>query len=158
MNRYPETHGKQAGFAAIEIVVVIMIAAVLMGMAIPAFGRVQARRGVINARNTLIALAARARAHAVERGENVYLEIDPVTNRAWVRRGTDTIQVVQYSGEFAAEMQLASNTSTVAICYSSRGFARESCNAGTLPDVVTFRRGPETARARIRPLGQVESL
>lgn len=148
----------QTGYTAIEMLVVIVIGAVLMGMAIPAFGRVQARRGAHNARDTLISLAARARSHAVERGENVYLEIDPEANRAWVRRGTDTIQVVEYSGEFAATMRMANNASTVGICYSSRGFARESCNTGTLPDVVTFRRGPETARARIRPLGQVERL
>ena len=145
----------RGGFTAVELVIVMIIAGIILSVAIPAFGRMAAQRGAANARDSIVLLSARARALAMERGSIVHLEVDPVSQRSWVRIGSDTVQVVTYSQEFHAQLSTPDGQ-LVGVCYASRGLALPSCSSAALPVTVDFRRGGFTYSARIQRLGRVE--
>ncbi|HEY8470564.1 MAG TPA: type II secretion system protein [Longimicrobiales bacterium] len=143
---------RTAGFTGIEMLVVLIIAGILVAMAMPALGRAWARQGALNARDSLVALAARARAAAIERGDTE-LKVDALTDRAWIEQAGSTIDAVDYSGEFDADVTTASGRDALCVRYNARGLGR-SCGH-TLPDSVVFTRGSYSARAVVQFLGQV---
>lgn len=145
----------RAGFTVIELVIVLVIAGVIMSVMLPAFSRLPVQRGAANARDSIIMLAARARALAMERGTIVHLEIDPATQRSWVRVGADTVQIHEYVGEYQATISTPEGAK-VTVCYTSRGLALPSCSSAGLPVVISFSRGLYTYNARIQRLGRVE--
>jgi prepilin-type N-terminal cleavage/methylation domain-containing protein len=157
--------GHRAGFSILELLIVIAIAGVLLGLAGAAFGRLQARRGAMSARDSFVMLAARARAVAIERGTTARLELDPSTGTAWIQyrtaAGVDTVvESLHFRGDFDADLAVAVN-SRIVLCFTPRGYTRGggSCTGPeNLPDTVTFARGPNVARAVVRPLGQVARL
>lgn len=143
-----------AGYSGIEILVVLVIGGILAGMALPAFGRAIARRNVENARDALIVMGARARSLAIERGRAVKLGVETAAGRAWIVDGPDTLQVLDYAGEFEADLRSVRNAALLEVCFTPRGVGG-ACGDTVLPDTVVFTRGPYTARAAIRVLGQV---
>lgn len=143
-----------AGYSGIEILVVLVIGGILAGMALPAFGRAIARRNVENARDALIVMGARARSLAIERGRAVKLGVETAAGRAWIVDGPDTLQVLDYAGEFEADLRSVRNAALLEVCFTPRGVG-DACGGTVLPDTVVFTRGPYTARAAIRVLGQV---
>src|SRR5690606_22234626 len=107
-----------AGFTGIEILVVLVIGGILLAMALPAFGRAIARRGALNARDALVTMGARARSVAIERGATVTLGVAVDEGRAWIAEGPDTLDVLDYSGEFDAKLAAIRNASLLEICFS----------------------------------------
>ncbi|MBI4546035.1 MAG: type II secretion system protein [Gemmatimonadetes bacterium] len=149
---------REAGFTLVEALIAVVIAAILVAIAMLPAGGVRDSWAVVNARNGYIWLSARAKMVAVERGSTARLIIDPATDRAWVVHSTsDTITTLNFVDEFSADVTTATGDS-IRVCYSSRGFALESCNTGGLPIVITFSRGTKQVQARVQPLGLVESL
>lgn len=152
--------GSRGGYTLIELLVVMLIASILMSMAVPQFTRMMTAQGAKNARDDFAWMANTAKAKAVERGQTYLLEINPSTERAWIVRrnptlASDTIQTVDFSSEFKADVSTAANT-TITICYSPRGFAFScSANSPSANTDVTFTHVTRTAVARIRPLGQI---
>ncbi len=152
----------RTGFSLIELLVVIAIAALLVGVSVPAVTRAQARRQVVNARESFVWLAARARLAAVERGSVTRLELDPGTGLAQVilrlPSATDTIlEAVRYGEEYRVGVQTTSG-GAIRVCYESRGLAMEgACTMAGLPQMVTFSNATGgSAQARVLLLGQVE--
>lgn len=154
----------RSGFTLIELLVVLAVAGVIIGISVPAVGRAQARREVMNARDSFVWLAARARMAAVERGSVTRLTLDlgAAEARVLVRlpNATDSVlESVKYGlgYDYAVALGTASGN-PITICYDSRGYAMEgACTTNTLPDLIIFANAArDTARARILPLGQVE--
>lgn len=169
MKRKTSTHrqllrGSRAGFTVIEIGMVLVIAGILLGLAVPGFQKMQRNRAAQNARDSFVWLSNRARARAIETGTTQLLEINPPTDRAWiVRRGgtlaNDTLQMVHYPTEYGSAVTTVANTK-ITVCYNPRGYAWE-CSPGNSPttDVnITFEHAARSAVARVKPLGQVERL
>ncbi len=144
---------RRGGFSMIELLIVVMVGAILLGLVMPAFGSVQRRRSVQNARDAFVWLSMRAQSTAVERGLPVTLTLDPSTASA-VAMTTEgeAVDSVAFSGEHDAVVT-TSTGAAIQICYTPRGFA--TCPASTA--YATFSLGPDSARVRIRPLGQVEA-
>lgn len=154
----------RAGFTLVELLVVIIIGGVLLGIAIPSFTNLTKGRNAQNARDAVVWLAARARGRAIERGEVHLLEIDPPNERAWVvRRNTgtplasDTVETVSLADQYATTVSTTANTK-ITLCYGPRGYAFTCTGSPTSNVDVTFTHIDRTARARVKPLGQIERL
>lgn len=146
---------RRAGFSLVELLFVLIIAAVLIGLVIPSLGEIQARRAAGNARDAFVFMANRARAEALQRGQTVTLQLDVSDESAVLVVGTDTIaQPIDFAVEYGAAVSV-SGGGDLDICYLPRGFADPSCPS--TQRVATFTTGSESAGATVRVLGQVES-
>lgn len=143
------------GFTLIELLLVVVVGAVLTGMAVGAVSRHLARQNAGNARDTLVHLAVRARASAIERGRVVRLELDPSTELAQVIVGADVLESVRYGDEYDVDV-MTGDDRKLTVCYTPRGFASPApCTTVPVETAVLFRSGSHTSRAVIKPLGQV---
>ena len=172
MNQYRSTaarffQARRDGFTMLELAIVLTIAGILAGFAVPSFTTMRRNKAAQNARDAFVWMSARAKATAIERGTTYLLEIDPATDRGWIvlRRTSgpalpaDTLQTVNYTGEFEAAISTATNTK-ITLCYNTRGYAWP-CSVTNSPMVntdITFSHGDQIALARVKVLGQVERL
>lgn len=156
--RYPRQPG---GFTAVELLVVVLVAGILGGLAFPRFARYRSQRESINARDAFGYAAARARAAAVGRGDVVVLMIRPHGDSVVVMSGDaeDTLEVIDYvRGETTADVVMAGGLpAPFRICYVPRGFAHPSCgNGDRLPVRVGFANRSDTLWSVISGVGQVQ--
>lgn len=150
---------KRPGFTAIELVVAVVVAGVLAGIAIPQISKQTSRRAALNARDAFVATASQARAAAIRAGEEVLMEIDKGNDQARVTRRRD-------GSTMAAPLDLRQGTlrgqivgtGVVTLCYSPRGFVLPSCtNHPAADSIIGFAspQGRDTAWARIT-IGRAE--
>ncbi len=151
----------RGGYTIIELVVVLMIAATMLGLGVTSLTRASAERGAISARDTYVWLARRGRTLAVQRGTNVKLSLRVSSQRARLLLGTTVLDQVYFYDQYAAKPLLSSGNDSLVICYTPRGVASGSCSVpsgSTVPvTTVTFARGGRTASALVQALGQVEA-
>ncbi len=149
------------GYTIIELVVVLMIAATLLGFGVTSLNRASAERGAIGARDTYVWLGRRGRTLAVQRGTNVLLSLKVSTQRAKLLLGPTVLDQVYFYDQYAAKPTLSSGLDSLVICYTPRGVASGGCSipsGSTVPiTTVTFTRGGRTASAMVQALGQVEA-
>ena len=140
----------RGGFSIVELVVVIIIAAVIMGMSVGAYHKVADNRSVKSARDTYGWMARRARAAAVQRGQRIRLVLVLGTAQAILRSTPE--DRVDFRKEYGATVT-TSVTDSLVLCFDPRGM---TCSTAGLPATVTFSRGGATAVATVQALGQVE--
>ncbi|MEQ9401773.1 MAG: type II secretion system protein [Longimicrobiales bacterium] len=142
------------GFSLIEMVVAMLIGGVLTSMVVNSYSSARGRLAVTGARTTFATLHARARAQAIEQGQNVRLLLsesgDSVT---LVTEGGTRLETVRFSTEFNVDIRAGGD---YRLCMNPRGFAEESCNNFNNPVTVAFWQGTDSAAVRILPLGQLE--
>lgn len=147
------------GYTTIELILVLLIGAILVGMVVSGASGYVARQGSANARDAFVYLAMRARASAIERGRNVSVRLSPAQGRARVAEGcptgTTVLEEYSFSQEFA--VRVVGIAADQVVCYSPRGFALEEPLSTIKTETrVGFARGADTAWAKIKPLGEVE--
>jgi len=136
----------------IEVLFVLMIAAVLTSLGMRQWGRIQVQHQVSNARDALVYMGIRAQSAAMKRGNLVRIEIWPDTNMAKIVTPSDSaIERIRFDSQFGVQVF----GSSVVACYSARGFALPSCTTG-VPATISFVVHSDTARATVLPLGQIE--
>jgi prepilin-type N-terminal cleavage/methylation domain-containing protein len=145
---------RRSGFSIIELVVVLMVGSVLTSIAITEFNGVSGRFAVKGARQTLMSMHARARMQAVELGQTVKLNIDPVGDSFWLSRGAVVLDVVDFGREFNVDVQTSSDAE-IQVCMNPRGFADTGCNNFSSPVTITFVLTSDTTSVLILPLGQM---
>jgi len=145
---------RRSGFSIIELVVVLMVGSVLTSIAVREFNGVSGRFAVKGARQTLMSMHARARMQAVELGQTVKLNIDPVDDRVWLSRGAVVLDAVDFGREFNVDVQTSSDAE-VQVCMNPRGFADTGCNNFSSPVTITFVLTSDTTSVLILPLGQM---
>jgi len=145
---------RRSGFSIIELVVVLMVGSVLTSMAITSFNGVSGRYATRGARQTFMAMHARPRAHAVEYGQTVRLNLDPDGDSVWLSRDSDVLEVLHFAEEFDVDIR-TSTASDLRVCMNARGFADTRCNNFTSPVTVTFLLASDTASVLILTLGQM---
>ncbi|MEX2528994.1 MAG: type II secretion system protein [Gemmatimonadota bacterium] len=144
------------GFTLIEVVVALVVAGILLGMAIGAFGPLQNDRAVASAQSAFLSLHAQTRAFALERGTLARLVVDAAGDRAFVtirlEAGGDST-VNSYDFQEVLGVAVASEPASPVICMTPRGVANPICAGGNVQ--VTFTRGSSESAVQILPLGQV---
>ena len=149
-----EMDRRRSGFSIIELVVVIMVGSVLTSIAITSFNGVSGRFATKGALQTFMAMHARTRAHAVEYGQMVRLNLDPVGDSIWLSRAGDVLEVLDFGEEFNVDIR-TSTDSDLSLCINARGFADVACNNFSSPVTVTFSLASDTASIQVLTLGQM---
>jgi prepilin-type N-terminal cleavage/methylation domain-containing protein len=149
-----EMDNRRSGFSLIELVVVLMVGSVLTSIAIQSFNGVSGRFATRGARQTFMAMNARARAQAVEYGRTVRLNLDHSGDSVWLSRGNEVLEVLDFGEEFDVDIR-TSTDSDLRVCMNPRGFADTRCNNFTSPVTVTFLLATDTASVSVLSLGQM---
>lgn len=144
----------QSGFTLSEVLVSLTLGAILTGMAVLNPNGARAGLAISGAERALGSLAARARAHAVERGAVVRLNVDPQADSIWVSLGGDLVAGQGLRSEFGVDVSVEGGG--FHLCFTPRGFADPACSSSPQARVVQFSRASRTEEATILPLGQVE--
>jgi len=137
-------------FTLVELLVSLAVGAILVGIAMTAMAPARSAYAVRSARATFGTLVARARAQAVERGGQVFFEVDPAGDSAWIRVDTTTVEKIRFREAMGVE--LVGPTATV--CMSARGIADPTCGSVSGPVGISFQRGGRSASATILLYGQ----
>lgn len=149
-----------AGFTVLELLIVISVAVLMSGIALPLWSASQHRLDARSAQGVFISMQRRARVLALERGETVRFNVSFPGDSVWITSSAGTEESVSLSREFKADMTPGSGTDTGEewICMGARGFAVRTCNSFTGTREVVFTVGTKEERVRVFPLGQVEVL
>lgn len=134
----------------VEVLFVLVISGVLGVMAVPQISKFTSQRAATNARNAFILTAARARAAAIQSGDEVHMIIDAANN---------FVSVTDRNGDVIGEPLDLQNgtvragvvgTNGFTICYVPRGFERPGCRVAA-DSIIGFAspQGRDTAWARV---------
>ena len=146
------------GYTIIELIFVMLIAALLLGMGVNALNKASHERATTGARDGFIWLARRARNLAIQQGTRVRVVLYPDSTKARARLVAPGHRddVIAFGAEYSTRVS-AGGADSVWICYEARGYANSNCTSAGLPVTVTFSRGNIAARAVVQALGQVEA-
>ena len=101
-----------------------------------------------------MAMHARARAHGVEYGQIVQLNLDPAGDSVWLSRAGEVLDVLDFGEEFNVDIR-TSIGAELSVCMNARGFADMGCNNFDSPVTVTLAQASDTTSVRVLPLGQM---
>jgi prepilin-type N-terminal cleavage/methylation domain-containing protein len=149
-----ERSADRRGFTLVELAIVLTIAGILIGFAVPRIQDAYKQREVTGVRDGVIMLAAVARSRAMEQAETVTFTLDTRNGVASVVDSGDTVNVLHFTDESGVSAE--ADSTVIQLCYGPRGFAVTSCSTGLggTMDVV-FSRGAYTAPLEIWQLGQL---
>lgn len=145
---------RRRGFTIIEMVIAIIVGGILLSISVAAFGAVESRTAVRQARNVFAGLHARTRAHAIEFGTTTLLEIDVGGDSVWISRNDTTLETIRLGDEFGVD--LTSGATRYTLCMSPRGYADTGCTSFNTGVTLTFARGAKSMTATMLPLGQLD--
>jgi Tfp pilus assembly protein FimT len=146
---------KRNGFSILEVTMSVLVGLTLTDMAVRRVAPVQSAVAVISSANTLTSLAARARAHAIERGAIVRLEIDTAEDRASVVVGAEVLESIDFE---SMGVDIQSESSRVRLCMNPSGFGETGCNSFESDITIKLVRGEKSSAIVLGPLGRVIKL
>ena len=144
---------RTSGFTITELVVVLLIGSVLTSIAVRGAGPVLGQSSVRGATQTFAGLHARARAHAIERGEITRLRVDTSRDNVVVMVGSDTIETVRFGATQNVDIQ--GSTPTITLCLNPRGFGERGCSSFNSSVSISFVQGANASEVTLWPLGQL---
>ena len=141
------------GFTLVEVVMTMLIGVILISIAIKGFGEIGNQTAARSARQTFASLHARARAHAIERGQIVRLLVDAAGDSVWITRDAEVLEIVRFAEEYAVDIRATQEQ--FILCMNARGFADTDCNSFSTRVGLVFARGTQDYSAELLPLGQL---
>jgi len=135
----------------IEMVVALVVGAILLGIALQAFGGLQQRMSTGQAMRTFQGLHARARAQAIETGSLARLWVDVAGDSVTLRRSGNVLETVRFRSELGVDLR---GTSFI-LCMGPQGYANPDCNSFSSPVTLAFVVGGESESVQLLPMGQL---
>lgn len=143
---------RRRGFTLVELIIVLVVGTILTVMAMRAVSVYQSSTSVSQASQLFLSMHARARAQAIELGQDVELKIDTANDSVYLASGGATLAGVGLMTQLGVDI---SGSGTHTVCMNSRGFADTSCNSFSTTLSVIFAQGARADTVRVLPLGQV---
>ena len=143
---------KPNGFSMLEVTVSVMIGIALTNVAIRNVAPVQNTVAVSSSAHTMASLAARTRAHAIERGAIARLEIDVVEDRASILVAGEVLETISFA---SMGVDVRSVLPLVRLCMNPSGFGEVGCNSFSNDVLVELVRGEKASSLVFGPLGRV---
>ena len=144
------------GFSLVELVVVIIIGTIMTSIVIRGFGSARAGNSVRAAEQNFRALHARARAYAIERGEETQLIVDPNTEEVLVLDAAgDTVDMMDFFETLGVD--LGSPSGTLRLTFTPRGYADLDKNNFSSLAEITFGQEAEVRSVAMLPIGQLRN-
>jgi len=146
---------RSRGFTIIEMIVALVVGGILTSIALVSYHNVRGRFSVRGARNSFAALQARARADAIERGQDTWLVADMAGDSVYLVRGGTTLETMHFDDEF--HVDLRSTSGDFRLCMTPRGYADPGCS-GSISSIVTlqFWQNADSCSVQVLPMGQLE--
>jgi prepilin-type N-terminal cleavage/methylation domain-containing protein len=143
----------RAGFTVIELLVVVVLAAMLTQLAVKTFGLTSSHIAAREARNVFNGLVARARAQAIESGIPTMLVADADGDSVMVFANGNVAEKVRFGEELGVDIQTEQRITR--ICMNTRGYADTDCNSFSSVTKMAFSQGTKSTTIEIFPLGQI---
>lgn len=144
---------RTSGFTLVEVVIALIFAAILLGVAVSAFGAVINRTAASQGLQAFQSLHARARAHAIEGGTNTMLWVDTPGDSVWITRNGETLEAIRFDDQLGVEIRGAPNF--FRLCMGPRGYADVDCNSFTTTAKLEFSQGGNVLSVEVLPMGQL---
>ena len=145
--RHCTTAKSCAGFTLIELIMVVVVASIMMGVAIPYLMRSSDRGGVTETTVAISTMHARAKLAAIQRGRVARLKMKASNNTMWVvattasGTGLDTLGSVE---DLYNRFGVTFTTTRDSLVFTPRGLGTESSGTtiiitkGTAADTITI--------------------
>jgi prepilin-type N-terminal cleavage/methylation domain-containing protein len=147
---------RRSGFTLIELVIVIIVGGLILTIVGRALGDVRQRIAADQALKTFESMHARARAHAIERGTDVFLTLDSTGDSASIRIGADVIETIHFGAELGVDVSSNAAVNPVQVCMTARGYGDSDCMSYNNTLTVFFGARGDTASIQLLPLGQLK--
>lgn len=146
--------GRQPGFTIIEVLFVVVIAGILGTLAVPQIAKYSSQKAAQNARTAFMMTAARARAAAIQAGDDVQMVVDANGREVRILNGAGDAVAEPLNLQTGPARGQIVGTDGFTLSYTPRGFARPATG---IPDAIGFvsPQGRDTAWVRVTP-GRME--
>lgn len=143
---------KSRGFTLIELMIVIVLIGAMAAFAFPRIGDAVTQQGVRSARGAFVALLAKTRGTAIQRGSNASLIISGT--RVYVEAThpvkRDSVQRVGVMEDFGTRYKVTISPTSDTILFDARGIGREANET-----VITMTRGAYSQTLKVSRIGRV---
>jgi len=138
------------GFSLIEVLFVLVISGILGVMVVPQISKYTSQRAATNARDAFILTAARARAAAIQSGDEVQMIIDATNGFVSVTDPNGVVIGEPLDFQNGTVRAGVVGTAGFTICYVPQGFHRPGCPVAA-DSIIGFvsPQGRDTAWARV---------
>jgi prepilin-type N-terminal cleavage/methylation domain-containing protein len=146
---------RASGFTAIEMVMVIVIAGILMAVAIPILRTSSPRTAVHGAADEVSRLYATARSASIQRGKTAWLLLDPSTSTVTVtakKIGATGVDTIAKPDDLNSRYNVTFTTSATSLVFTPRGIG---ANLSTTMVIISSNTGGIVDTVRIYPTGKI---
>lgn len=143
---------RRGGFTLMETVTALAIGFVLFSIASGSLVELRSKAALRSAEMAFRTTVARARSHALERGERTYLRLDAAGDSAWIVQGGSQVERLDFDADYGVE--LTSTLNPFIICFTPRGVAEPSCGNRFIAG-IGFSAGGASEYVAVLPMGQV---
>lgn len=148
--RYP--NGGRRGFTLIETATALAIGFVLFSIATGSLVELRSKAALRSAEMAFRTTVARARSHALERGESTFLRLDAAGDSVWIVQGATQVERLDLKTDYGVD--LTSTLTPFVLCFTPRGIAEPSCGNSLVGD-IGFEIGGARTGVLVLPMGQV---
>jgi prepilin-type N-terminal cleavage/methylation domain-containing protein len=138
----------RSGFTLLEVVATLLLLGMAMSMLLPAARRVRDRSAVVGAREAIVGMVSRTRAHALA-GGGATLTLTSGSAEARIQSGDTILERIYVGRGFGVNVELSRGRDSASVSFDALGIGRVASQT------VRLRRGDNEAALVISAYGRV---